>query len=151
MDKFWKTIEALRVDQSVYSGIRFIMWPIILGVILSFFIAYYRRRILGSLVRAIREANAVDEESAKTLAELQQENNATAIAALKKRSLSRIVHRVPSDSDEIDANTRLYIPEDAATLARVQFGEEAEPIYPILIGSVALIALGLLAFIFLPR
>ena len=69
MPKILDYIDALRLDNTVSTGIQFIMWPLIFGLILSFFIIYYRRRVIGAFVRAIREAGASDEESAKTLAE----------------------------------------------------------------------------------
>lgn len=145
-------LDRNRVDQSIYSGFRFIIWPLILGAILSFFIAYYRRRVIGALVRAIRNAEAVDEESAKTIAELGQANNASAISALKRsKVLRRLIHVCGDETENIDENTRVYIPEEMVTAARAQYGETEEPIYPIILGSVALIVLGVIAVLIFPK
>ena len=96
MPKILDYIDALRLDNTVSTGIQFIMWPLIFGLILSFFIIYYRRRVIGAFVRAIREAGASDEESAKTLAEIGQEDNSSAISALKKSSsLRRLITICP--------------------------------------------------------
>ena len=84
MDDFFDYVDILRLDNTVSTGIKFIIWPFILGFILAFFILFYRRRVIGSFVRAIRNAGAVDEASAKTLAEIGQENNSSATSALKK-------------------------------------------------------------------
>ena len=98
MPKILDYIDALRLDNTVSTGIQFIMWPLIFGLILSFFIIYYRRRVIGAFVRAIREAGASDEESAKTLAEIGQEDNSSAISALKKSSsLRRLITICPGE------------------------------------------------------
>ena len=98
MPKILDYIDALRLDNTVSTGIQFIIWPLIFGLILAFFVIYYRRRVIGAFVRAIREAGASDEESAKTLAEIGQEDNSSAISALKKSaSLRRLVTICPGE------------------------------------------------------
>lgn len=136
-----------RSPASFYGSLQFIIWPVILGVILSFFIAYYRRRVIGAFIRSVRSAGAVDEESAKSLAELGQENNASAVSALKRSAVLRRIVRICGEGETINADTRVYIPEEMETAARAQFGDEAEPIYPLILGSVALIALGILILV----
>lgn len=148
ISEYFDTLNRNRVDSTAYGSLRFIIWPVILGIILSFFIAYYRRRVIGAFVRSIRSAEAVDEESAKSLTELGQENNASAIAALQKSQVLRRIIHICGESEEIDGDTRVYIPEEKLADARAQYGDEAEPIYPILIGSVVLIALGVVLVLF---
>lgn len=152
MSKILDYIDALRLDNTVSTGIQFIMWPLIFGLILSFFIIYYRRRVIGAFVRAIREAGASDEESAKTLAEIGQENNSSAISALKKSSsLRRLITICPGEEalgEELVINekTRFYIGKEAETRSRVQYGDKEEPLWPVILGSAALILLGIIVF-----
>lgn len=157
MPKILDYIDALRLDNTVSTGIQFIMWPLIFGLILSFFIIYYRRRVIGAFVRAIREAGASDEESAKTLAEIGQENNSSAISALKKSSsLRRLITICPGEEASgeelvINEKTRFYIGKEAETRSRVQYGDKEEPLWPVILGSAALILLGIIVFYILIR
>ena len=69
-----------------------LIWALVAGFILAFIAAYYRRLVVGSLIRAIRNAEATDPETAKTLVEIGQENNVSAIEAVRKSdSLRRLV------------------------------------------------------------
>ncbi|MBS6447295.1 MAG: hypothetical protein KH382_06865 [Clostridiales bacterium] len=157
MPKILDYIDALRLDNTVSTGIQFIMWPLIFGLILSFFIIYYRRRVIGAFVRAIREAGASDEESAKTLAEIGQEDNSSAISALKKSSsLRRLITICPGEEASgeelvINEKTRFYIGKEAETRSRVQYGDKEEPLWPVILGSAALILFGIVVFYILIR
>jgi len=157
MSRILDYIDTLRLDTTVSTGIKFIIWPLIFGFILSFFIAYYRRRVIGAFVRAIRDAGASDEESAKTLSEIGQEYNSSAVSALKKSSsLRRLITVCPAEENPegklvIDENTRFYIGKEAETRSRVQYGDKEEPLWPIILGSAALIMLGIIAFFILIR
>ena len=157
MPKILDYIDALRLDNTISTGIQFIMWPLIFGLILSFFIIYYRRRVIGAFVRAIREAGASDEESAKTLAEIGQEDNSSAISALKKSSsLRRLITICPGEEASgeelvINEKTRFYIGKEAETRSRVQYGDKEEPLWPVILGSAALILFGIVVFYILIR
>ena len=157
MPKILDYIDALRLDNTVSTGIQFIMWPLIFGLILSFFIIYYRRRVIGAFVRAIREAGASDEESAKTLAEIGQEDNSSAISALKKSSsLRRLITICPGEEASgeelvINEKTRFYIGKEAETRSRVQYGDKEEPLWPVILGAAALILFGIVVFYILIR
>ena len=157
MPKILDYIDALRLDNTVSTGIQFIMWPLIFGLILSFFIVYYRRRVIGAFVKAIREAGASDEESAKTLAEIGQEDNSSAISALKKSSsLRRLITICPGEEASgeelvINEKTRFYIGKEAETRSRVQYGDKEEPLWPVILGSAALILFGIVVFYILIR
>lgn len=141
--------------------IEVIIWATVVGFALSFFAIYYKRRVIGSFVRALREAEANSPETAKTIAELDQENNVTVIANLKKSaSLRRLITicNEPSENNTenekpkkkkeaviIDENTRFYIAPEALTRSRIQYGDEAEPLWPILLGCAGLVAIGIFA------
>lgn len=158
MSDFLEKIEASRLDSSTVVSLRLIIWAAVLGLILAFCLAYYRRRVIGSLVRAIRNADATDPTSAKTLAEIGQENNVSAIQALKKSSsLRRLISFYQPDTAEnaenqsliLDENTRFYISKEAETRARIQYGDENEPLWPLILGSLGVILLGILSFFFI--
>ena len=146
--------DLYRSKPSAMINLQFIVWAIVIGFIVSFFAIYYRRRVIGSFVRAIRRAEAVDKESAKTLVELEQEDNISAIATIRKStSIRRLIH-VYNEGEEddnkdrvkIDENTRFYITEEGATRSRVQYGNENEPLWPLILGSLAMIGIGIISF-----
>lgn len=150
-------VELYRTDTDALVNLQFIVWALVLGFIISFFITYYRRRVIGSLVRSIREAEAIDPESAKTLEELGQEDNVSAISAVQKssslRRLITIINEDEEDSAErnkkkikIDANTRFYISKEGQDQSRIQYGEENEKLWPMIVGSIVLIGIGILSF-----
>ena len=158
MSDFLEKIEASRLDSSTVFNIRLIIWAAVLGLILAFCLSYYRRRVIGSFVRAIRMAGATDPESAKTLAEIGQENNISAISTLKRSSsLRRLISFYQPESGEsnekqsliIDENTRFYIKEEAETRARIQYGDENDRLWPLILGSLGVILLGILSFFFI--
>ena len=154
MNSFLELVDAYRSDPSSIFNLQFIVWTLVIGFIISFFVIYYKRCVIGAFVRSIRNAEAVDIESAKTLEELEQEDNTSAISALRKSSaLQSIVsiHNENSESDDkktikIDENTRFYIKEEATTRSRIQYGDENEPVWPLILGSLALIGVGIVTF-----
>ena len=161
MSDFLEKIEASRLDASTVFSLRLIIWAAVLGLILSFCLVYYRRRVIGSFVRAIRDADATDFESAKTLAEIGQEHNTSAITAMKKSaSLRRLISFYQPESQGegdrtekqeiiIDENTRFFIAKEAETRARVQYGDESDRLWPLIFGSLGVILLGILSFFFI--
>jgi hypothetical protein len=152
---FTELIDLYRSKPSAMINLQFIVWAIVIGFIVSFFAIYYRRRVIGSFVRAIRRAEAFDKESAKTLAELEQEDNISAIETIRKSASIRRLITVYNEGDEdengkdrvkIDENTRFYIPEECETRSRVQYGNENEPLWPLILGSLAMIGIGIISF-----
>ena len=147
-------VDLYRSKPTAQINLQFIVWAIVIGFIISFFAVYYRRRVIGSLVRAIRNAEAVDPASAKTLEELGQEDNISAISLLRKSSSLRRLITVYNEGEEnndkerikIDENTRFYITEECETRSRVQYGNENEPLWPLIVGSLAMIGIGIIAF-----
>lgn len=147
-------IDLYRSKPSATINLQFIVWAIVIGFIVSFFAIYYRRRVIGSFVRAIRNAEAFDQASAKTLEELGQEDNISAIATISKSTSIRRLITVYNENEEenkkdrvkIDENTRFYITEECETRSRIQYGNENEPLWPLILGSLAMIAIGILSF-----
>lgn len=150
----FELIDLYRAKANSMINLQFIVWAIVIGFIISFFAVYYRRRVIGAFVRAIRNAEAVDLASAKTLQELGQEDNASAISLVRKSASLRRLITVYNEGEEaadtakvrIDENTRFYITEECETRSRVQYGNENEPLWPLIVGSLALIGIGIISF-----
>ena len=152
MSDFIEKIDFFRTDSEALISVQFIVMAIAFGLIIAFIAVYYQRRVIGSFVRAIRNAEAIDEESAKTLAEIGQEDNVSAIAKLKKstsmRSLITICSAETAENGKIiiDENCRFYIAKEKEERARKQFGDSEDSLIPIIIGSVVLLIIVVLSF-----
>lgn len=152
MSDFIEKLDFYRTDSDALISIQFIVMAIAFGLIIAFIAVYYQRRVIGSFVRAIRNAEAIDEESAKTLAELGQEDNVSVIAKLKKSSsLRSLVTICGTETNEngkiiIDESTRFYIAKEKEERSRKQFGDNQDSLTPIIIGSIILIIAVVLSF-----
>ena len=152
MADFLRTIDIFRTGSDALASAQFIVMALAFGLIIAFIIVYYQRRVIGSFVRAIRNAEAIDEETAKTLAELGQEDNISAISKLKKstslRNLVTICNPTEAENGKIiiDENTRFYIDEKNAERSRKQFGDGEDSLIPIILGSLALIVIVIFSF-----
>ena len=152
MKDFIDKLDFFRTDSDAMVSIQFIIMALAFGLIIAFIAVYYQRRVIGSFVRAIRSAEAIDEESAKTLAELGQENNVSAIAKLKKSASLRNLVTICDMKTEangkiiIDDSTRVYIAKEKEERSRKQFGDNEDSLIPIILGSLALLVVVVLAF-----
>lgn len=119
------------------------VWAIILGIIVSWIIAFCNQKITGTLVSSLISAGATSEENAKTLAELGQEYNVSAVSKYKSSSsVRKIIVSVP-ETKQITAETRLYIPEEKLPQATRLYGGKETSVWVILLGIVALMAVGI--------
>ncbi len=123
---------------------------------------YYQRRVPGQLVRALLEAGAHDEASAKSFDELGIAPTAALLSALRKTSpLRRIVcvlgvteqvrtriggRRVKQDPFR---SARFYLPKTAEDKARALYDRNASALGGILI-TLGALAIALLLYTFLP-
>lgn len=152
MKDFIDKLDFFRTDSDAMVSIQFIIMALAFGLIIAFIAVYYQRRVIGSFVRAIRSAEAIDEESAKTLAELGQENNVSAIAKLKKSASLRNLVTICDMKTEangkiiIDDSTRVYIAKEKEERSRKQFGDNEDSLIPIILGSLALLVVVVLSF-----
>ena len=152
MKDFIDKLDFFRTDSDAMVSIQFIIMALAFGLIIAFIAVYYQRRVIGSFVRAIRSAEAIDEESAKTLAELGQENNVSAIAKLKKSASLRNLVTICDMKTEtngkiiIDDSTRVYIAKEKEERSRKQFGDNEDSLIPIILGSHALLVVVVLSF-----
>ena len=152
MKDFIDKLDFFRTDSDAMVSIQFIIMALAFGLIIAFIAVYYQRRVIGSFVRAIRSAEAIDEESAKTVAELGQENNVSAIAKLKKSASLRNLVTICDMKTEtngkiiIDDSTRVYIAKEKEERSRKQFGDNEDSLIPIILGSLALLVVVVLSF-----
>lgn len=152
MKDFIDKLDFFRTDSDAMVSIQFIIMALAFGLIIAFIAVYYQHRVIGSFVRAIRSAEAIDEESAKTLAELGQENNVSAIAKLKKSASLRNLVTICDMKTEtngkiiIDDSTRVYIAKEKEERSRKQFGDNEDSLIPIILGSLALLVVVVLSF-----
>ena len=152
MSDFIEKLDFYRTDSEALVSLQFVVMAIAFGLIIAFIAVYYQRRVIGSFVRAIRQAEAIDEETAKTLAELGQENNVSAIAKLQKSSsLRALISVCDAETTEkgalvIDESTRFYIAKEQEERARKQFGDRQDSLIPIIIGSIILVIVVILSF-----
>lgn len=152
MKDFIDKLDFFRTDSDAMVSIQFIIMALAFGLIIAFIAVYYQRRVIGSFVRAIRSAEAIDEESAKTLVELSQENNVSAIAKLKKSASLRNLVTICDMKTEtngkiiIDDSTRVYIAKEKEERSRKQFGDNEDSLIPIILGSLALLVVVVLSF-----
>lgn len=132
-----------------------VLWAIIFGMIISWIIIFYDKKVVGAFVRAIIAAQATDESSAKTLSELGQENNPSAISHLRRsESLRRIVHFVGALAPQsgkkhsakpvFDETTRFYIPESSLYRASKQYDAGGSELWKMIVGALSLFILGIL-------
>ena len=83
MDWLKKIDFAMTTDKGELT-FTFALFAIILGFIISWILIYCNKKIFGAFTRSLISLGATDEESAKTLAELGQEDNVSAVNALRR-------------------------------------------------------------------
>lgn len=149
-----KEIDFAMTTDTGKTTFTFVVFAMILGFIISWIAIYCNKKIMGAFARALINAGATDEENAKTLAELEQEDNISAINAMRRgKSLSHMVTAVGAERDEkgmltVDESTRFYISEQGKARALRQYGESEPRLITLLLGIVAILAVGVLLFLF---
>lgn len=148
MSKLLEMLDVIRTDPDVASA-TLVIWSVILGIIIALLFSFYNRRVLGSFFRALVRTGSQDEESAKTLAEINQTENDAIIKKLKKRQYTDVVTVVNENKDAngnpvIDENAKFYIEESKFSRIRDQWGETDENVLVLIGGIVGIIILGVL-------
>lgn len=152
MQDFIDKLDFYRTDSDALISIQFIVMALAFGLIIAFIAVYYQRRVIGSFVRAIRSHEATDEETAKTLAELGQQDNISVISKLKKSaSLRSLINICDPQTDAkgnliVNESTRFYITKANEERSRKQFGDNEDSLIPIILGSIALVIVVVLSF-----
>ena len=92
MNGFLRLFDSVRTSGDGKLTFQFVLWTLIFGVIISWIIIFYNKKIIGAFVRAIISSGATSEETAKTLAEIEQDYNVSAISHYKRSAaLQRII------------------------------------------------------------
>lgn len=153
MDWLKKIDFAMTTDKGGLT-FTFVLFAMILGFIISWIIIFCNKKIVGAFIGAINESGAKDEASAKTLAELGQEGNVSAVNLMKRGGgISKMVTAVGAERDEkgrlkIDENTRFYVGEDAMPRVTRQYNAKGTNVLTLILGIIAILAVGILLFLF---
>ena len=157
MSNFIEILDVISNNPDVLSVV-ITIWSLILGIVIALFVSFYNRKVSGSFFRALVINEAFDEESAKTLDELNQRENDAVIRKLETSSMYRdIVTIIGEEGEEepkhgkiiITEKTKFYINEDDCTQIRTRFGEGSENVLVLVAGVIGMIILGVLLTIVL--
>lgn len=132
--------------------ILFILWMFIAGMIISCLVIFYNDKVIGSFVRSLIRAGAISEETAKTLSEIGQSHNSSAINSIRKSRYMRMtVAVINKDQNEdsktgshvfIDENTKFYIREKYIDHANRQFSGKGSSFWVLVLCVLGLLAAG---------
>ena len=147
---------------------------ILFGCMLASFVVVYQRTYLGRMVRALLKAEAQDEDSARTLAELGLAHSGLIKYTLRSRTsalrkvvryvgeerddeeddptrVSRNGKKAPKMTDVIDyENARFYIPEHLSAHAAVRYDSKGTGVRALVASVIAYIAIAVILIRFLP-
>ena len=146
-----------------------IVWVVFAGVCCAAFYAFYQKRIVGDLLRALIAAGADCAENAKTLYEIGYGKGVRAALSrrvLKKGSVLRKSVEARGDEtpkaetkhhpDElfvkktIDPNIRYYIPEENRAAAEIRYDGKGTTVSTLLLTVAAFFAAAMIFFALLP-
>jgi hypothetical protein len=128
-----------------------ILWPLIAGVILAACAVFFNKQTVGKFVKKLFDEQAINEESAKSLAELGFEKNTIVKIALRTGStLRKVIHVVPIDGEDTTAAERYYIPDECAYRAEVTYNPDGSSILTIVIAIVMFIAMAVILMTVIP-
>ena len=151
-----------------YETLKTLVWVVFFGVVFSSFYAYYQRRLLGDILRALISHEAQDEQSAKTLEEIgygKGIKNSFAKHALRKKSgLRKTVCAVYEEKapeknhpDQLfvraakpENEQKYYVPEEKRIVAEVRYDGKGTNLKTLLISIAALLAAAIIIVSFLP-
>ena len=121
-----KEYENFTLTYSTARTLTAVILAICAGVILAALYNFYMRRVPGGVVRLLLSRKALSPETALNAEELGLLDKPFALwELLRGVSLRRIVSVVnDEDTDEPDAHTRYYIPEDLKYRAEVRFEQK---------------------------
>ena len=128
-----------------------ILWPLIAGVILAACAVFFNKQTVGKFVKKLFDEQAVNEESAKSLAELGFEKNSLVKFALRTGStLRKVIHVAPCDSEDNTAAERYYIPDECAYRAEVTYNPDGSSVLTIVIAIVMFIGITVILTTIIP-
>lgn len=126
-----------------------ILWALLFGIIISWFIIFFNRRVTGSFIRALIAAEAFAPETAKSPADLSVTLNSDILRSYKRSSsvrriISAVFDETESNTRILDENTKFYISESNLTRAKALYANNGGSPWTLALGSVALIVLGII-------
>lgn len=145
-----------------------IIWVVFAGICFGAFYAYYHRRIVGDLVRAILAKEAFDTDSAVTLSDIGYDTgikNKMALYILKKgssvRKIVNVVYEekapVRKNEDELfvkapkaDTRQKYFIPIEKRVMVEVKYDGKGTSMTTVLITVAVFFAVALTAVSILP-
>lgn len=145
-----------------------IVWVVFFGVLFGSFYAYYQRRLLGDILRALISHEAQDEASAKTLAQIgygSKLKHSFASFALRKNSgLRKHVFAVYEEKEAekkhpdqlfvkpeaAEQEQKYYVPEEKRIVAEVRYDGKGTDLKTLVISVAALLAAAIIIVSFLP-
>ena len=132
-----------------------VTWMIVLGIIISWFFIFYHKKVIGDFINALFEAGADSEENAKTLTEIGQERNVSAVNKYcKSATLQKLVICDAVDADpksgrlKVDENTKFYIDELNRDRLKSMYNPKGNSMIFMLVGAVILAVIAILIGVF---
>lgn len=123
-----------------------VTWMLAFGVIISWFFIFYHKKVIGDFVNALFEAGAESEETAKTVVEIGQERNVSALNRYSKSvTLQKLIICDATEADpksgklKIDENTKFYVEELHRDRLKSMYNPKGNSMIFMLIGAVALV------------
>ena len=171
-----KEYEHIRFDASDASLLQLIIWGVCIGAVLASLLSFYQQRVPGGLVRALLQAEAHDENTAKSLAELGLAGKPLLARELRRStSLQKLVRsskdgagqcESPSDGETAHADAengavaphgttceaapRYYIPEELKYRAATRFDKKESSLLSLGITVILAVAIAVLILKLLP-
>jgi len=125
-----------------------IVWSLFIGIVIAAVIIVYNKRVLGSLVRALLDANAFSPESALSLADTKCKALPLIRLSLREGSTFRnLVGMVPAESK---GNEKYFINPDCESKARSMYQNTGSDIIAVIVTLLLFFAVALLTINFLP-
>jgi len=118
---------------------KWVMWCIILGIVLSWVVTFYNKKICGAVTNKLLATEAFSPETAKTLSEIGVSINSQSAKLLKR---SDAMKKIVKYEGELSESTPLYIPEEMKKRAEVQYGETGKELITMIVGLFVLLAVG---------
>ena len=139
-------------DAGARATARNVILAFAVGILLAALYAFYQKNVPGSIVRAILRAEAFDESSAKTAAELGLGKNVFLLFELKHNAtLKKLVTRVSREAAEGEtAEEAYYIPEELKYRAEVRYEKEGNGPMALIVTAVLTVVLAILLIRLMP-
>ncbi len=134
------------LSQSLVS-IRIIVWAFFIGLSVAIFLAYFNKSVLGKAVRSIIEKNALSEERAMTLAELDIDKNPFIKHSIEKGVLKRYIKKTDKDKPL----AKYYIAENDRIQAELRYSNKGTDLFVVIISLIILLMVAFVLAEYLPE